>query len=81
MVRSGVFYHEEFPKLPDERLEQMQLILNDLIQGGYMGLKEKDERIESGMEYNRLLMQAEMEARQTARQREAMRSRATLREG
>lgn len=30
---------------------------------------------------HRTLMQAEMEARQTARQREAMRSRATLREG
>ena len=36
--------------------EDVQLLLDDLITGGYMGSKEQGYRIESAMEYNRQLL-------------------------
>ena len=56
MIRYGGFAEADFPGLLDEDIKQMQMILSDLEQGGYMGVKEKNERLESGMEYNRQLM-------------------------
>lgn len=56
MVHSDMFQAEDFPGLPEEQLEQMQIILVDMEQGGYMGEKEKNERLDSGMEYNRQII-------------------------
>ena len=36
--------------------EKMEAILNDLAQGGYMGVREKETRHEAGIEYNMCLM-------------------------
>ena len=57
MIRSGGFLLDDFPGLSEEHPEHMPLILSDLLKGGYMGAKEKSERFESGMEYNRQLIQ------------------------
>ena len=62
MIRSGGFQLEDFPGLPGEQLEQMTLILHDLQLGGYLGVKQKNERLESGMEYNRLLLRKHQSA-------------------
>ena len=56
MIRLGGFHVEDFPGLPEEQPEQMTLILHDLQLGGYMGVRQKNERLESGMEYNRQLL-------------------------
>lgn len=56
LIRWGRFSEEEFPGISEEGTEQMLLILSDLLTGGYMGAKEKNERFESGMEYNRKLI-------------------------
>lgn len=55
-IRWGRFSEEEFPGISEECPEQTSLILSDLLTGGYMGAKEKNERFESGMEYNRKLI-------------------------
>lgn len=55
-IRWGRFSEEEFPGISEECPEQTSLILYDLLAGGYMGAKEKNERFESGMEYNRQLI-------------------------
>lgn len=55
-IRWGRFSEEEFPGISEECPEQTSLILSDLLMGGYMGAKEKNERFESGMEYNRKLI-------------------------
>lgn len=56
MIHAGGFCVEDFPGLQSKNPAQMQLILRDLEQGGYMGAKESAERLESGMEYNRQLV-------------------------
>lgn len=48
-IRWGRFSEEEFPGISEECPEQTSLILSDLLMGGYMGAKEKNERFESGM--------------------------------
>lgn len=55
MVRFGGFRQEDFPGISPESPEQAQRILDDMLQGGYLGTKEKAARQESGMEYNRQL--------------------------
>ena len=62
MIRSGGFQVQDFPGLSEEPLEQMTLILHDLLLGGYMGVKQKNERLESGMEYNRQLLRKQQSA-------------------
>lgn len=64
MISSGRFRVEDFPGLSEKCSEQMMLILSDLIQGGYMGAKQKSERLESGMEYNHQLMRKQKSALQ-----------------
>ena len=64
MIRSGGFRVEDFPGLLEEKSKQMGVILSDLIQGGYMGVKQKTERLESGMEYNRQLLRKQQSALQ-----------------
>ena len=64
MIRHGDFVQADFPGILAEDAEQMRLILADLEQGGYMGVKQKDERLESGMEYNRQLMRKNQNALQ-----------------
>jgi len=64
MISFGGFGAEDFPGLSDKRPEQMMLILSDLVQGGYMGVKQKSERLESGMEYNHQLMRKQKSALQ-----------------
>lgn len=57
MIRYGGFSIDDFPSLSEENPEHVPLILSDLLNGGYMGVNEKNERLESGMEYNRQLIQ------------------------
>lgn len=64
MIYAGGFCVEDFPGLQSENPAQMQLILRDLAQGGYMGAKESAERLESGLEYNRQLMRKKQNAEQ-----------------
>ena len=64
MIHAGGFFVEDFPGLQGKNPAQMQLILRDLEQGGYMGAKESAERFESGMEYNRQLMRKKQNAEQ-----------------
>ena len=40
----------------------MTLVMHDLLHGGYMGVKQKNERLESGMEYNRQLLRKQQSA-------------------
>ena len=64
MVRFGAFSAADFPGLSEEHPEQMTLILVDLLKGGYMGVNEKTERLESGMEYNHQLIRKQKSALQ-----------------
>ena len=56
MILYGGFQAADFPGCAAEASEGVSLVLNDLLQGGYMGVKEMDARYISGMEYNRQLM-------------------------
>lgn len=56
MIIHGGFDTAAFPGIMSYAPEEMQLILDDLIQGGYLGVKEKDDRHKSGMEYNRQML-------------------------
>lgn len=56
MIIHGGFDTAAFPGIMSYAPEEMQLILEDLIQGGYMGVNEKEERHKSGMEYNRQML-------------------------
>lgn len=60
----GGFEVSEFPGLEKADRSHVQMILDDLQIGGYMGVKEKTERLESGMEYNRQLMRKQKSALQ-----------------
>ena len=56
MILYGGFQAADFPGCTAEAPEQIALMLGDLLQGGYMGVKETDARYASGMEYNRLVL-------------------------
>ena len=64
LIRSGGLQIADFPGLLEEKPDQMAAVLSDLIQGGYMGVKQKNERLESGMEYNRQLLRKQQSALQ-----------------
>lgn len=55
----GGFEQTDFPGMEPPQLELIKEILVDLERGGYMGSKEIEERHESSMEYNRILMRKE----------------------
>lgn len=55
MVKYGGFRTEDFPGITVEMTELEQRILDDMLEGGYLGCEEKEARQESGMEYNRQL--------------------------
>lgn len=56
MILYGGFQKMDFPGCATYAPEQIPLLLNDLIQGGYMGVKEMEIRYASSMEYSRQLM-------------------------
>ena len=56
MIRHAGFDAERFPGIAPQEPLQAQDILNDLVQDGYMGAREKEARHEAGMEYSRRLM-------------------------
>lgn len=56
MITYGGFDVEDFPGAVSSIPEEIELILSDLLQGGYMGTKEKEERHKSGMEYNHQML-------------------------
>lgn len=56
MIRHAGFDKACFPGIAPQEPPQMQDVLNDLVQGGYMGAREKETRHEAGMEYSRRLM-------------------------
>lgn len=62
MISYGDFEVADFPGLKEAVPEHVQMILNDLQTGGYMGNKEQAERLESGMEYNYQLMRKQKSA-------------------
>lgn len=53
VLASGMFDARELPLRSEMTPSQTDLLLQDLALGGYMGIKEKDERYEGSMEYNR----------------------------
>ena len=53
VIASGMFDAKEFPLRSEIVPLQTSLLLQDLALGGYMGIKEKAERHEGSMEYNR----------------------------
>lgn len=53
MVEYGGFAKSEFPGISVQKPEQVDLILDDLLRGGYMGRKEVEKRHQSSMEFNR----------------------------
>lgn len=55
MVQFGEFQPEDFLGLSAEAPEDTHRILEDMLEGGYLGCNEKAARQESGMEYNRRL--------------------------
>lgn len=56
MILYGGFQAADFPGCAAEAPEGISLILEDMLQGGYMGVKEEDARRSGGMEYNRQVM-------------------------
>lgn len=56
MILYGGFQKTDFPGCAAAAPQEIQLILSDLLQGGYMGVKETGARYASGMEYNRRVM-------------------------
>lgn len=64
MIRYAGFCAEGFPRLASEMPDQMEAILSDLAQGGYMGTREKETRHEASMEYSRHLMRKKQSALQ-----------------
>ncbi len=56
MILYGGFQAADFSGCAAEAPEDISLVLDDLLQGGYMGVKEMDARYISGMEYNRQVM-------------------------
>ena len=56
MILYGGFQAADFPGCAAEAPEQIALMLSDMLQGGYMGVRETDVRYASGMEYNRFVL-------------------------
>ena len=56
MIRYAGFSREQFPGVVDQEPPQTEDILDDLVQGGYMGVREKEIRYDAGMEYSRRLL-------------------------
>lgn len=56
MIDCAGFCKADFPGMETPSPEQPALLLNDLEQGGYMGAKQKKERYESGMAFNRQVL-------------------------
>lgn len=64
MISHGGFDQSDFPDVGPNMPAQMAAILEDLLQGGYMGEKEKEDRHRSGMQYNRQVLLKEKSQRQ-----------------
>ena len=56
MIEYGSFNVSDFPGMEQVDSANVQLLLEDLVEGGYMGAKQKEDRHESGMAYNRQLL-------------------------
>ena len=56
LVQNKVFAEADFPGLVRVDDSQIDAVISDVLQGGYMGAKEAQERHEAGMEYHRQLM-------------------------
>ena len=56
MISHGGFEQSDFPGISSDVPAQKSAILEDLLQGGYMGVKEKEARHKSGMQYNRQMI-------------------------
>lgn len=56
VIDQGTFVTTDFPGLESVPADNVKLVLNDLAEGGYMGIKQKEERHESGMAYNRQML-------------------------
>ena len=56
MILYGGFVQADFPGIMPNTSEQISAVLTDLLQGGYMGIKEKEARYKSGMQYNRQML-------------------------
>lgn len=56
MILYGGFQAADFPGCAAQAPEEISLVFDDLLQGGYMGVKETDTRYASGMEYNRQVL-------------------------
>ena len=56
MIRYAGFAKEHFPGIADQAPLHTEDILCDLVQGGYMGVREKELRYDAGMEYSRRLL-------------------------
>jgi len=56
MISHGGFEQSDFPGLVSNVPAQQSAILEDLLQGGYLGVKEKELRYKSGMQYNRQML-------------------------
>lgn len=56
MSQYAGFDESVFAGIRERNLECVGMLLDDLMSGGYMGIKEQDVRLESGMEYNRQLL-------------------------
>lgn len=66
MISHGGFDQTDFPGLVSDVLTQKSAVLEDLLQGGYMGVKEKEARHKSGMQYNRQMLLREKSQSQYA---------------
>lgn len=56
VILYGGFRTDDFPGCAGEAPEQIPLIFDDLLEGGYMGARKEKERYAGGMEYNRQLL-------------------------
>ena len=56
MISHGGFDQSDFLGLVSNMPAQQSAILEDLLQGGYLGVKEKELRHKSGMQYNRQML-------------------------
>lgn len=56
MIRYYGFQAEDFPGLGEEGADQVEMLLTDLEEGGWLGRKEYDERQNGWHEYNRQLL-------------------------
>ena len=55
-IRYGGFQQSDFPGVDKQAPDQVELLLEDLVRGGYMGSKFTQEYHDSSMEYNRRIL-------------------------